>query len=423
MKCLLLLLIGFAAGCHHAASPDTLTLIQIQDRNNLSETISNPDRLNSYVNVDFLSSQPYKKVLRIYKGDGKTRSRITTYHPNGMICQYLEAEEMRAHGAYREWFPNGQLKIEATVIGGTADLALGTQGDWVFDSLSRVWNEQGHLVAEIPYEKGIIQGTSLYYYPNGQLEKEADFQKGKIDGYLTEYWPNGSLKSKTAYRKGTKEGESVGYFEDGKLSWIEDYSEDRLRTASYYTLQGDLIAEVEKGSGFAARYDEEGLSLLEYRVGLPEGLVRKFNPNGELKSSFYLKNGMKQGEEVEYYSVSEWEGESGHPRYKLSVHWIENHLQGRVKTWYPHGGLHSQREYIRNQRVGPSLAWYSDGSLMLYEEYEEDRLVTGQYYKLQKKEPVSSIVGGTGAATLFDEWGAFLRKVNYIKGKPVDPEE
>ena len=61
--------------------------------------------------------------------------------------------------------------------------------------------------------------------------------------------------------------------------------------------------------------------------------------------------------------------------------------------------------------------------MTLYEEYEEDHLITGKYYKPQKTEPISSIANGNGLATLFDENGGFLRKVTYFKGKPVDPEE
>ncbi len=473
----LLLLVG----CHHTAKNESLSLIQIQDRNGLTETVSNPERLTSYETTDFLSSQPYRKVLRVYKSDAKNRSYITTYHPNGLVYQYLEAEEMRAHGAYREWFPNGQLKIEARVIGGTADLADGTQEDWVFDSESRVWDEQGHLAATIPYSKGFIEGKSRYYYPSAQIQKELDFIKNKLDGNVTEYWPDGTLKSRTAYKKGFKEGECVGFFEDGKKAWVEDHSDDRLRTGVYYNPQGDLIAEVEKGGGFAAHFEENGMTLIEHRIGLPEGLVRKFTLRGELQRSFFLKNGMKQGEEIEYFLSSEIEAINPSPKQvtidsarqsqieadpapavvarknilehedfraridmakpqqvdrhpfgarvnkspvpKLSIQWNENRIHGCVKTWYKNGQLQSQRDYSRNQRMGPSLAWYLDGSLMLYEEYEEGHLTTGQYYKMQKKDPISSVVNGNGLATLFDERGGFLRKVIYSKGKPIDPEE
>lgn len=420
MKYLLILLL-FTAGCQHTAPNDPLALIQIQDRNGLTETISNPDRLTVYQTVDFLTSQPYKKVLRVYKANGKNHSKITTYHSNGSVFQYLEGEEMRAHGAYREWFPNGQLKIDATVIGGTADVS---QQDWLFDGLSQVWDEQGHLTAKIPYEKGALEGSSLYFYPSGQLEREVPFVKNNMEGALLEFSPQGQLKSKTGYKKGLKEGESQAFFESGQLALVEDYTEGYLRTGKYYNLRGDLVSEIEHGGGFQGQFENGCLTLIEFRMGRPDGLVQKFAPSGEIQKSFHLKNGKKQGEEVEYYLKSQIEGikDKYKPRPKLSVSWNENAIHGTVKTWYNDGQLQSQREYSRNQRTGPSLAWFRDGALMLLEEYEEDRLVSGQYFKPNRTEPVSTIANGTGVATLYDETGAFLRKVQYLKGKTIDPE-
>ena len=60
---------------------------------------------------------------------------------------------------------------------------------------------------------------------------------------------------------------------------------------------------------------------------------------------------------------------------------------------------------------------------MMLEEYEEDRLVKGHYYKKHHKDPISSIFNGTGVATLYDAEGIFLRKVIYSKGKAIDPED
>jgi antitoxin component YwqK of YwqJK toxin-antitoxin module len=165
------------------------------------------------------------------------------------------------------------------------------------------------------------------------------------------------------------------------------------------------------------------MTLTEFRIGLPEGLVQRFTPKGEIQRSHFIKNERKQGEEVEYFLSSELETSEAKPTPKMMVNWNDNTVHGCAKTWYNNGQLQSQREYSRNKRSGPSLAWYRDGSLMLYEEYEEDKLLTGQYYKLQKKEPVSSIVNGNGLATLFDETGSLLKKVPYLKGKPVDPED
>ena len=417
------LLLFLAAGCSQKFVEEPLVFIQIQDRNGLTETINHPERLSGYESTDFFASQPYQKVLRMYKTEGKNRSKITTYHPNGIIYQYLEAEEMRAHGAYQEWFANGQKRIDAKVIAGTADLSEGTQKDWIFDEESKVWDEQGNLIAHIPYEKGVLQGKSLYYYPSGVLEKEMLFEKNKPHGLSVEYWPSGSPKEKTDYVKGQKEGESLGFFENGALAWIEEYEADRLKKGSYYNPEGDLLSEIDKGGGFKVRYEEDGVLFIEHKVGLVSGEVRKTTWDGELLRTLFLKNGVKEGEEIEYFLSSDLEENSTLPLPKLSVHWHEHKIHGCVKTWYNNGNLQSQREYCRNQKMGPSLAWYRNGALMLYEEYENGHLVMGQYYSIHQKEPISSVLDGTGIATLFDEKGGLVRKVQYVKGVPVEPED
>ena len=131
---------------------------------------------------------------------------------------------------------------------------------------------------------------------------------------------------------------------------------------------------------------------------------------------------MKQGEEVSYFLSREREGTGEDPFPKFSVSWDHDTIHGTVKTWYNSGQLQSQREYSRNKKNGASLSWYRNGALMLIEEYEEGRLIKGQYYKKNGKDPVSAVYNGSGTATLYDENGIFLTKVTYAKGDPIDPE-
>lgn len=418
----LFLLFVIACGCsRYTASGDSFVAIQIQDRHGFTETISAPERLENYSNVDFLSSQPFKKVLRVYKKEGKNHSVITTYHPNGSIAQYLEAKEMRASGVYREWFPNGQLKIDAFVIGGTADVTQGAQKDWLFDGKSRVWDEDGHLQAEIPYVGGIMQGTSLYYFPSGIVQCQIPYVKNMEEGDRIEFYPNGLEKSKTHFLKGVRAGRSFGYFKNTQPAWVEEYTEGLLLKGIYYTPQGDRIAEVEDGRGIQARYEENALSfLLEVRQGVPEGGVKKFNPKGDLIATYSIKNGKKHGEEIAYFRPESGDTER---KPKLSIQWDQGAIHGIVKTWYPSGQLQSQREYVRNQKSGPTCAWYKNGSLMLIEEYEEGAIVKGAYYKKNQNDPVSTILNGSGTAYIYDEDGSFVRKIPYVKGKPNDPED
>ncbi len=409
-----------ASGCRHTQPEEPLVAIQIQDRNGITETISSPDRLETYEMVNFTDAQPYKKVLRVYKKEGKNHSKITSYHANGNLWQYLEAKEMRAYGAYREWFPNGQQKIEAFVIGGTGDINWGAQNDWLFDGVSQVWNEQGELIASIPYLNGVLEGLSIYYYPNGQVEKSLPFTRNSLNGEALEYLPSGKLRAKTMYEQGMKHGLSLGFFQNAQASWIEEYKEDLIHTATYYSPGGTLVAEIDRGGGYQAVFDPETeklVQIIEIRQGRAEGKIQTFAPTGELLCIYHVKNGKKQGEELEYYLTDEKE-----PRLpKLWLNWHENAIHGTVKTWYPNGKLQSQRDYCHNHKMGPALCWYEDGSLMMVEEYEEDRLVKGQYYKKNQREPVSSILNGNGVASIFDSNGIFLRKINYLKGKPVDP--
>ncbi|EKE08051.1 MAG: hypothetical protein ACD_17C00374G0004 [uncultured bacterium] len=406
------------AGCYQASIQESLSLIQIQDRNGLTETISNPERLASHKTTNFLAAQPYKKVLRVYKSEKNNSSIITTYYPNGTLKQYLEAKKMRAHGAYREWFPNGVQKVEATVIGGTADLIDGSQDDWLFDGNNLVWDDKGNLTANIVYYKGALQGTSTYYFPSGNIQRELNYDKNQLHGLCFEYTNEGNLKGKFTYKQGVQEGESLGFFQNGALpAWIEEYKEGRLLEGMYYDVNGEIVATIHNGGGFQARYDNSlALRVIEHEVGLPKGMVKEFTPSGKILRTFFTKEGCKNGEEIEYYLTSL-------DRPKLSIQWKDNMIHGPVKTWYDNGQLQSEREYSFNQKSGPSLAWYRNGNLMCYEEYEKGRLWKGQYYKMQQNEPISCIHNGSGTATLFDEEGSLLRKVVYLNGRPIDPED
>jgi len=421
-----LLILLFTAGCSYQASQDgtpTLVSIQIQDRNGMTETISQPDRLNSYGLSDFLSTQPYKKVLRVFKQDGKLAGKITTYHSNGQPWQYLEALDMRAFGPYKEWHSNGQLKIEATVIGGTADVGPGAQKNWLFDGTAQIWDELGRIQAKILYNKGAMEGTSLHYYPNGQIQRQMPYSQNDVEGEITEYYPDGQVDSTALYHRGIKEGLSHGYWADKKPRSIENYQVGLLLDGQYYLPDGTLASEVRSGSGYQAIFKGTSLErMVEHRRGKAEGLVKIYFPNGDLKTVYQIKNGKKNGEEIEYYSREERDDAGDHQLPKISIPWDRDMISGIVKTWYNNGKLQSQRELSRNKRAGASLGWYQDGSLMCMEEYEEDKLVKGQYHKKNHKDPISTITNGNGFATLYDETGVLLRKVQYVKGKPIDPE-
>lgn len=396
----------------------SLVSINIIDRNGFTETISNPDRLSKYENINFLDPQPYEKVLRVYSKDplGNIAAFITSYHPNGLLKQYLEVMNGRAFGTYKEWFSNGTLKIEARVIGGVADLTDGTERSWLFDGECKAWNEKQELEATILYTKGELDGTSLYYHSNGNIWKSVPFQQNKIEGMYEIFLENGQLLQRVEYRGGLRHGKALRYWDQNRISSEELYDQGLLSKGDYYSRSGEVVCRIENGEGYKALFTRDEIAELhEYHGGIQEGEVKVFNKAQKLVALYHVKDNLKHGEEIGYYDIVRL---NQAPVQKLSVNWYNGKLQGIAKTWYENGFLESQKEMSDNKKNGHSTAFYKDGSLMMIEEYDHDKLVKGEYFEKGERSPVSEVSNGKGVATLYDAEGTFLRKVNYNNGKP-----
>ncbi|HSX03209.1 MAG TPA: hypothetical protein VLG76_00595 [Rhabdochlamydiaceae bacterium] len=394
--------------------PNQITSLQMVDRNGFSETIGNKERLGVYQNVDFLSTQPYQKVLRVFGRDneGKSHSKITSYHPNGGVWQYLEVLDGRAHGQFKEWHENGTLKISCIVLDGMADVTPLAQNGWIFDGQSLVWDENGVLIADIQYDNGVLQGISSYYYPTGKLWKIIPYDHHLIHGEVLVYNQNGEVIEKIPYEKGLKNGIASGIWSEGNPWYEEDHETGLLKKAIYYDPSGKKMAEVISGDGLQAQFENQRLySLIQYQKGKVEGEIKIFDKTGLLFNSYCIKDDKKQGEEWEYYP------NSSQP--KLLVSWYEDCIQGLVKTWYENGNLESQREMSNNKKHGLSFAYYKDGQLMFMEEYDNDKLWRGSYFKKGEKIPISKIEEGFGIATLYNHDGYLIQKVTYEKGLPI----
>lgn len=416
-------LLFVATACNQTSSfyvsDPNLVSINIIDQGGVSETISNPERLRQYEKVDFLAPQPYQKVLRVYGRDdqGNVQAYITSYHPNGEPKQYIEVVNGRACGVYKEWHPNGQCKVKANVMGGTPDLNTGAEKSWIFDGVCTAYDEKGNLEAEIPYCKGELEGITIYYHPNGKIWKKIPAKKNKLEGVSEVFLDTGELFQTTTFRDGDRNGVAIRYWCGGRIASEETYVQGKLICGHYWDINGKQVSQINAGKGFKALFGKDALcELQEYTGGFQEGSVKVYDKKGNLVKVYNIKNNLKHGEETEYY---EQDG-SAEPRIKLTVNWVEGKIQGWVRSWYPDGVQESQREMSANTKNGILTAWYVDGSLMMIEEYDHDKLLKGEYYKKGERFPVSFVIDSKGTANLFDEQGAFLRKINYRFGYPED---
>lgn len=397
--------------------PSKISTLHIVDRNGRTETIHSPDRLAGYEKTDFLAPQPYQKVSRVYGRDkkGQTHSCITSYHPNGQVKQYLEATNNRAFGIYNEWHQNGQQKIESHVIGGIADINTQAEESWLFDGVNRAWDSDGHLQAEITYVKGELEGKAFHYHPNGAVWKEIPYVKNALHGTVKVFLEDGSLLQTVNFVNGQKEGPSYRYWSADVVAFKETYHEGLLIEGEYFDPGLKKVASITGGTGFRALFGKDSLSELQaFRQGVQEGIVKIFDRQGALVRAFSVKNGEKEGEEIDYYPTRSGE----EPLPKLLMTWHGGILQGPVKTWYENGQLESLKEMSQNKKVGLATVWYQNGSLMFVEEYDSDKLIQGEYFRIGEKVPASRVEKGRGIATLFHANGNFLRKITYHEGKP-----
>jgi len=394
---------------------NVLVSINIIDQNGISETVTNAERLKQYASVDFLAPHSFQKVLRVFQRDcqGDIHACITTYHPNGQLKQYLDVINGHAFGAYREWFANGQMKVDATIVGGNGDLYDGVENSWLFEGICTAWDEEGHLLAKIPYTKGKLEGVSLYYHSCGAIWKQIPFQGGNVEGMQEIFLADGSIFETTNFCKGLKEGPSRRYWKNCALAVEESYCEGRLLEGCYRLADGTPVGGVVGGNGFKVVFGKERVQeFQEYQDGVQAGIVRQLDKKGSVVRTFHMKNGMKDGEEISFYPRS--------TKPQLSIEWSEGKIHGLVKTWFPDGIQESQREMARNKKSGLLTAWYKDGSVMLIEEYDQDKLVKGEYYQQRNSSPISQVIDGKGVATFYSNNGEFIRKVNYRLGWPEE---
>lgn len=402
----------FVIGCTPRFQEQHLSSIQIYDRNGFQETISSKERLEQYESADFTEPQVYERIVRTYQRSdtGTSKTIVTSYHENGLLKQYLEGENGRARGLFREFYTDGTKKIEVLVIEGIADFTPEAMQKWVFDGISNAWDEHGQLRAEIPYHKGKLHGEAFYYHENGEVKKIVPYLQDKIHGIVREYNTHGLLVGEIAYELGDKHG-VVRYLGTDEIpAYTELYQKGKLVTGEYTSPEGEVVSRVVDGNGTQTFYTNGHLDkVVTIQNGACEGEMQLFDDSGALSSKYNLCNGEKHGEEIVYYP---------NETPKLLLTWHRGEILGKVKTWYQSGGLQSEVEMHDNAKHGICVTWYEDGSLLHVEEYEHGVLVDGKYFKKGEGSPISKIEHGNGIAHLFDGDGVLLEKVMYKDGIP-----
>ena len=236
----------------------------------------------------------YKKglpegVFREYDAKGNLTDTAKVFSEGRLLRQGKLDDQGREQGLWKEFFEDGNLRSEGNYKDGKRE------GRWSY----YFNNRQEEQVGE--YSKGKPTGEWKKFFADGKLQRKEFYENGKENGIMTEYAPDspeasGQVIAEGNYVDGKKEG--IWKFNNNKYIAEGKFAEDKEEGAwkQFYTdgklaFEGDFVEGQENGEH---KYFYEDGKLKEsriYRLGLREGVWKKFDAAGILIIEITYSNG------------------------------------------------------------------------------------------------------------------------------------
>jgi len=182
----------------------------------------------------------------------------------------------------RETYADGSTRVEREALA-LSDDQLINHGAYT------EYYANGQKFAEGRYEQGVYDGEWTFWHDNGQLCKKVAFRKGVPDGDWEVYRADGSLMARKSYAEGRRRGKWQHFFEDGQTlkleqSYADDDDERELRTTYYPSGKPRQTAELRQGKleGTIVEYDEAGRKRTEFTLvdGKLHGQLKRWDEDG-----------------------------------------------------------------------------------------------------------------------------------------------
>ncbi|NGX34236.1 MAG: hypothetical protein K1060chlam1_00587 [Candidatus Anoxychlamydiales bacterium] len=222
--------------------------------------------------------------------------------------------------------------------------------------------EQTNFDKTQPYQKVLriynkdAQNNSLSilttYHENGQIWKYLDIKNARAFGKYKEYHSNGKLKIDANVISGAPDF-------NNQESWLFD------RDSYVYNEKGDLI------------------------------------------SKFYYEKGSLQKDTIYYYSNGQ---------IKKIIPYIDDEVTGEIIQYTKSGEILSKTTYKNGIKHGSNIGFFSKENIAFIEDYENNLLITGQYFK-KSRVKTSLIKNGDGQKAIYKNQ-QITKLIEYKNGKP-----
>ena len=192
------------------------------------------------------------------------------------------------------------------------------------------------------YENGTLHGPTTHTHPHSQTIKNY---------YLYNF---GELKKEVSYDVlGMPVEENVQlsphrhcitkWYGDGTPMSIEDFADNELLDAKYFTLGNEVESTVERGMGLRTIRDQNGILLAKDHFDSGYLTRREtFYASGSPESMAHFHFNKKSGERFVF-------AENGNPL--AEEEWVENQLHGKA-TYYTNGKKQTEVFFINGARNG-----------------------------------------------------------------------
>lgn len=162
------------------------------------------------------------------------------------------------------------------------------------------------------YVDGYLDGETSYTFPHsGAVERIETFSSGQL-AMEQEMYPTGNPKRQVQYGRPNKKIVTVWY-ENGSPHYREEYHDDRLLEADYYTLNNQVECKIDDGNGFRINKDEFGQMISKDKFQYGQITMRTVcYPNGAPKEILSYRQGKINGQRKTFLpggeprTIEEW---------------------------------------------------------------------------------------------------------------------
>jgi len=318
---------------------------------------------------------------------------------HGFRKQYLEDETIVEEwnldtliNAVKVFYKTGELKRFTPLVDGKPH------------GLEKEFNKDGLVIIISKYYAGILG------------KREFINRTDKFDlkqGSWKYFWENGNLKMEGTYQNDKKKGYFKYYDEAGNFKYVEKYDNDVLITDAPETRQMEV----------KTAYHANGKPSITatYYKGVPEGIRREFDEEGNVIKGYVFANGIlkfegitdengkRQGLWREFYLSGELKSEG---------HYINSNQDGVWKFYFEKQKVEVEGRYKNGKKEGTWYWYYPNGEVLQEENWYQGKL-DGVFVEYDENGNVS-VKGSYLEGTEEGEWvysqGTAIEKGVYSDG-------